>query len=364
MIAAWTVAAFLASELIRPGRVELAALNAPGLVPSDALPWRLARALITGMSAGLLASFLELKVLPRPAMRHGVVAMLLLRTIAYAVVAWLSILATLRFIARRDLNVPLRDLLSSEAFQAFVRSPEFGRLIFILIVASFIINASVQVSRLLGPGTALQILMGRYIRPVEEDRSFLFVDLADSTALAEALGPVKFAELKNDFFHDIAEPVLDTRGQIVQYVGDEVMITWPRGDPAGAADPVRCFFLLRDQVQRRAEEYKKRYGLVPGFRAGLHGGPVVVSQLGDLKREIVFSGDAVNTASRIQGLCRPLGVDFLASDEILVRAELPDRLELDSLGEHSLRGRATPVRLVSLREQAGEHPPHPRVEEL
>jgi len=62
----------------------------------------------------------------------------------------------------------------------------------------------------------------------------------------------------------------------------------------------------------------------------------------------VFSGDVVNTASRIQGLCRPLSADFPASTEVLARAELPDGVEATPLGEHSLRGRAAPVRLLSL----------------
>ena len=344
------MALFVATELIRPGRLQVAASFLP---LSDAPGWRLARAVVAGVSAGLLSSFLELRVLPRPAMRRGAATMLVLRTVAYALVALLSILATARFIARRELNVPLRELLSSEGFQEFMRSPEFGQLILFLIVASFIINTSFQVSRLLGPGTAVQILLGRYIRPVEEDRVFLFIDLVDSTTLAEDLGPLKFAELKNDFFHDLAEPVLDTSGQIVQYVGDEVMITWPRRGHRGAVDSVRCFFMLRERVRSRARHYEKRYGAVPQCRAGLHGGPVVVSQLGDLKREIVFSGDPVNTASRIQGLCRPLGVYFLASEEVLARAGLPDHVEASPLGQHSLRGRAAPVRLLSLSDSAG-----------
>ncbi len=350
LVAAWTVAAFVGVELIRSGRVQIATLNPTGLVPSDAITWRLARALVAGVSAGLLASVLELKVLPRHAARHGTATMLLVRTVTYAGVAALSILVTARFVARRDLNVPFRELISSDGFQTFIRSPELAQLVVILVVASFLINASIQVSRLLGPGTAIQILLGRYIRPVEEERAFLFIDLADSTALAESLGPARFAELKNDFFHDVAEPVLDTRGQIVQYVGDEVMITWPHLEERGGSDPVRCFFMLRERVRRRASEYEKRYGVVPRFRAGLHGGTVVVSQLGDLKREIVFSGDAVNTASRIQGLCRPLGSDFLASEEVLARAVLPGRVEAYPIGEHDLRGKATAVQLVSLGE--------------
>ena len=54
----------------------------------------------------------------------------------------------------------------------------------------------------------------------------MFLDLNNSTAIAERLGPLRFNDFKNDFFHDIAQPVLETRGRIYQYVGDEAVVTW------------------------------------------------------------------------------------------------------------------------------------------
>lgn len=348
MIVAWAVAIFITAELVRPSASRLEALGATGLVPTDALSWRLARAIVAGTSAGLLATFVELRILPVHARRLTPVAMLFLRTATYAGVAGVTILSTVRFIARREFRVPVEELLFGEGFQSFVRSGDLFQFALALVVASFLINASFQISRLLGPGTARQILIGRYARPVEEDRLFMFVDLSDSTALAETLGAVRFAEFKNDFFHELAEPVLDTRAQIVQYVGDEVLLTWPMARTDSVAAAMRFFFLLKARVSSRALIYEGRYGSVPCFRAGLHGGRVVVSQLGDIKREIVFSGDAVNTASRIQSLCRELGADFLASEEILGTTNLLPGVQANSLGAYELKGKASPMRLVAL----------------
>ncbi|MGI9629203.1 MAG: adenylate/guanylate cyclase domain-containing protein [Longimicrobiales bacterium] len=354
MIGAWALAAVIALELIQPGNGEFALGAESGLTMADTIGSRLARALVAGINAGVIAAFLEIKVLPRYAKRVGVGVMLLARTGVYAAVALTSVLAVARFVAVRELSVSPRELITSEGFREFLRSPEFLKLIVAFVIASFFINATIQVARLLGPGMLRQILMGRYVSPVHEDRSFLFVDLADSTAIAEALGPLKFAEFKNDFFHDIAEPVLNSRGQIVQYVGDEVMVTWPaeRRGRNSSADCVRCLFALEDQVTDRTEEYKARYGVVPSFRAGLHSGRVVVSQLGDIKREVAFSGDAVNTASRIQGLCKELGHDFLASYDVIDGLELPDAVQAEALGEHTLRGRTAPVSLLALTRTA------------
>jgi len=285
-------------------------------------------------------------VLPRQALRLRAGAMLLARTGVYAVVGVLSVFVVARFIAIRELGISMRELVSSDGFRAFLTGPGFVSLIGTFVVASFLINAALQVARLLGPRTVTQILLGRYLRPVEEHRAFLFVDLADSTGIAERLGPLKFAEFKNEFFHDLAEPVLDARGQIVQYVGDEVMVTWPTREASAC---VQCFFSIKQRVQARSEEYRERFGCVPHFRGGLHSGRVVVSQLGDIKQEIAFSGDAVNTASRIQGLCRPLCHDFLASSEILSGIELPEQVEKAAVGTHSLRGRESTVELFALR---------------
>ena len=120
---------------------------------------------------------------------------------------------------------------------------------------------------------------------------------------------------------------------------------------------MRCFFLFLDQVRARTPEYESRYGVAPHFRAGLHGGRVVVSQLGDVKREIVFSGDPVNTASRIQGLCRTLGADFLVSEDVLQDADLPEGVAATSLGSHELRGKAAAVEVVALSSPNGQDPP-------
>src|SRR5207244_10556852 len=90
--------------------------------------------------------------------------------------------------------------------------------------------------------TLVNLLLGRYHRPIAEDRIFMFLDLNDSTAIAAQLGPLRFNDFKNDFFHDIAEPVLETRGQIYQYVGDEAVVTWTTERGLRQGNCLRCVF--------------------------------------------------------------------------------------------------------------------------
>ncbi|MDX1531083.1 MAG: adenylate/guanylate cyclase domain-containing protein, partial [Rhodothermales bacterium] len=166
--------------------------------------------------------------------------------------------------------------------------------------------------------------------------------------LAERLGPAAFAELKNDFFYALAEPVLETEGEVAGYVGDEAMLTWRRAAGLRDANWLRCFLLLHEGIGREAERFRARYGTVPSFKAGAHVGAVVTAQVGDLKRELAYSGDAVNTAARIEGACRELGLPLLASDALVRATPLPDAVRAVPVGAVSLRGKGAPVELWSL----------------
>lgn len=148
---------------------------------------------------------------------------------------------------------------------------------------------------------------------------------------AERLGPLAFTDFKNDFDDDVPEPVLATGGRIVQDVGDEVMVSWPI---------------------ERAERYRQRYGEVPQFKAGCHGGWVVTAEVDDLKRDIVHSGDVVNTASRTEGECRPRGRRLLVSEALLARMPAVEEAAVESLAAAALWGKAEPVALAAVERGA------------
>jgi adenylate cyclase len=160
-----------------------------------------------------------------------------------------------------------------------------------------------QLNRLLGPGTLVRYLFGRYHRPRQEARIFMFLDLKDSTSIAERLDIGAYYSFVNDFFHDITEPVLATKAQIYQYVGDEVVQTWPMARGLHHANCVRVFYEIEAAVQRNGPYYLARYGFVPEYKAGLHGGEVISAEIGDLKRDLIYSGDVLNTTARIQSEC-------------------------------------------------------------
>jgi adenylate cyclase len=206
-------------------------------------------------------------------------------------------------------------------------------------------------SQKLGPGVLGKWLRGYYHEPREEERIFMFLDMKDSTALAERLGNLKFSALVRDFFEDLTLPVLQTKAEVSHYIGDEAVLTWTM--PAGLerANCLRLFFEFEKSISGRAGHYEKTYGLVPGFKAGAHCGKVIATEVGEVKSEIVFHGDVLNTAARIQGQCNGLGEGFLVSEELLGKLAVPDEFEARALGAFDLKGKEAEVSLVAIRRR-------------
>jgi adenylate cyclase len=198
-------------------------------------------------------------------------------------------------------------------------------------------------------------LLGRYYKPRQELRIFMFLDMRSSTTIAEEIGHVRYFELLNDVYADITDPVIYSDGEVYQYVGDEVSVTWQLRKGIKDQRCVRCFFAIRRKLEQRAPHYRSRYGIVPQFKAGFHYGEVTTGEVGLVKKETIFSGDVVNTAARIQNSCNDHGVDNLVSKELVDLLRLPEHLYTTRhIGEIPLKGKRHEVSLwtIGLREAA------------
>ena len=230
----------------------------------------------------------------------------------------------------------------------FMVEVQFYRsLAFVLFVIS-VMQTAIQVVRIVGGRTLINFVLGRYLRPVRENRIFMFLDLVGSTALSEKLGDIGVQDMITNFFFDIAEPIAEHGGEIHRYVGDQIVVTWPLKDDQSNARAVRCCFAIADRVREKAAKFERKFGSVPAFRIGLHGGPVVISQCGDYKQEISYFGDTVNTAARIEQQCKALECSLLISAELLAQIALPPELNAGSRGMVQLRGREQMTELFTI----------------
>ena len=190
-----------------------------------------------------------------------------------------------------------------------------------------------------GPRVLRNLLSGRYRRPFEEERIFLFLDLAGSTTIAERIGHLRYHAFLHDFIEDLEDPVLAHDGDVYQYVGDEIVVTWPLADARSNGRCLACHFAIVDAIERARGRYEGAYGVVPSFRTGIHSGSVVAGEIGDQRKQIVFVGDVVNTASRMQAEARALDKDLVISGALLARIDLPPGIEARSLGTVRPKGK-------------------------
>jgi adenylate cyclase len=205
-----------------------------------------------------------------------------------------------------------------------------------------------QMNRMIGANALRYFSAGVYRRPKAEERIFLFLDLEGSTALAERLGSAGYFEMLRRFVDELTEPVLEAEGEIYQYAGDEVVITWPMAAGVRAANCVRCFFGIRAAVERNAGRYAADFATTPRFRGGLHGGVVTAGEIGDLRQQIVFVGDILNTAARLEEYAKRTGLDLVVSGPLLDRLTLPPGVVATPCGELEIRGKEARVAAFSV----------------
>jgi adenylate cyclase len=233
---------------------------------------------------------------------------------------------------------------------------DFPRIVGLAFVLSVVIGALFELTRLVGSRVLLNVVLGRYRTPRREQRVLLFLDLVGSTSLAEAMGELRMHQLLTQFFFDIDEAILAHDGEVHAYVGDEVIVTWPSAAKQPGRRYLDCFFAIQDRIAEKADFYRREFGLVPNFRAGLHAGPVVISECGDSRRQIAYFGDTMNVAARLQEHCKAVGRALLVSSDLLRLVRPGSDLVVEALGPTQLRGRAAAVEVFAVERR---HPVNP-----
>ena len=205
----------------------------------------LKRSLPIGLLLGIITAVIELAVLPSIVRRMNFLAALFIRIVGYILITIPVVYYGLVIEEMYLRNVSYSALLADPGFTLI--GP---RLVQLVTVASTISALSISFIRLVGKkfghGVLLQYVLGKYHKPRDEERIFMFLDLRSSTRIAEQLDHKQYHNFLNDIFYDISEPILEYRGEIYQYVGDEVVITWPIETGIEQERCIRCFFAINE----------------------------------------------------------------------------------------------------------------------
>jgi adenylate cyclase len=300
--------------------------------------------LVGGLIGGsLLVFYVNVKYQDKPYLYTIIIV-----TVSFIlIVALITTLMGLIIVSLKTGN-PLSDPNASAAFRAFMRDTSHFKA---AIVWSFVVAITqllLQVNSKFGHGVFWQLMLGKYNTPKEEKKIFMFLDINSSTTIAEKLGDEKYHALLKDFFADITYPVLDNKGIIYQYVGDEVVVAWNYDDGKENIQCIKCFYDMKNFLAQNKEKYLRRYGLVPTFKAGIHCGSVIGGEIGIMKRDITYSGDVLNTTSRILSKCGEFNEELIASTDLLSELRSAKEYITRPLGAIKLKGKAKEVLLNAL----------------
>jgi adenylate cyclase len=213
----------------------------------------------------------------------------------------------------------------------------------LLLVTQVIIEVHDKYS----PGVFFDLLLGKYLRPKIEQRIVMFLDLKDSTPIAEKLDSISYFKFIREFIYQISIALIEHDGTIYQYVGDEIVVSWKFNE----TNTKKCMVSLieaRKNLQKRGEHFRRRYGVSPEFRVGIHAGEVTVGEIGVIKKDLVMSGDTMNTTARIRTACSDLNQKFIVSKAFIDHIDLKE-WQSESLGEVDLKGKNHSIELFALK---------------
>jgi len=300
-----------------------------------------------GLMMGLLTGILEIGYFGKWFMKKSFTRKIVSKSLIYLVIVIIFLILILLINALYTDNQRYFGNLLSPAWAFFTSFAVIGLILYItsvIVITQFYAELSMSI----GPGTLSNFFLGKYHHPVEEERIFMFLDMKSSTTIAENLGHVKYFEMLKEYFFDLSVAVIDYAGTIYQYAGDEMIISWKLKDGLKNNNSIECFFAMKRAIENQSEKYDSRFGLLPEFKAGLHSGMVTAGEIGSLKKEIIFTGDVLNTSARIQGLCNHYNADLLVSKDLAKMLRIPAKYEIRSVGENLLKGRSKAMEIFAI----------------
>jgi adenylate cyclase len=242
-------------------------------------------------------------------------------------------------------NIPMRTALQ-DAFR-FIYSDLFFSIYIFLIILSVFLNFVTQIGRWLGYSVIFDYLTGKFREPREEERVFMFLDLNDSTKIAESLGHLEYSRLLMSCFNILQPLIGKYKAEVYQYVGDEVVLTWSLSKLKQAPDFLSLFFEFNESLQSLRSQHGA--ACVPiAFKASVHGGKVALSTIRGERIDLVYHGDVLNTAARMLERCKNVNRNILVSAFVTQIPAVQRIFKFSWIEDLMLRGKSEPSAIFSI----------------
>ena len=332
--------------------IERGLLGDLNIYPSTGNPYNFNRNFIinavTALILGLLVGTIEILYFNNLFLKKSFKQKIVFKTIIYLSIIISCLLINTLIYNSTELKTGIFDMRVWNNIWAFFSSYAFEGVAAYIAAIMGVTLFYTEVSENLGQGVLNNFFRGKYHTPISEERIFMFLDIKSSTTIAENLGHVKYFQMLREYYSDLSIPIIKYSGEIYQYVGDEIVVTWKLKDGLQNNNCIQCFFGIKHAINKQIKKYNEKFGLVPEFKAGFHVGKVTTGEIGVIKKDIIFTGDVLNTTERIQELCKTYKVDILISDHLTKKLLLHSQFQIKELGESELRGRNEKIKLFTI----------------
>ncbi len=311
--------------------------------------WLLNFGIVSGVLVGTFYALIEF-LFDKYVSKHLAIGIIFIQK---SIIYLFGLIVSITFISKKVEKFGDIDLPNDEVGW-WMTSKIFWLLVIYFTICSLIFSFIKIANEKFGKGVFLKLLIGRYKRPMEEERIFMFLDLQASTMIAEQLGHYKYSELIQDCFYDLNLTTPKYNAEIYQYVGDEAVLSWPYEKGLTNNNCVALYYDFQQRLSKKENTYLKKYGLLPKFKAGIHGGKLIVTEVGTIKKEIAYHGDVINTTARIQGECNKYGEWLLVSEILLKDLNLSEQFKTATLGNITLKGKEEKVTLYAINRSSNK----------
>ena len=306
---------------------------------------------IIGLILGSMIAFLEQWVFTTGSRKMRFISQLALRTAIYIFLIT-SVILIVTIVSRSfQLDMSFTEVIRSDDFKTYIIHGNFGVAILYSLLFAFSINFTRMISRKMGQGMLVSFITGTFHQPVVQERIILFIGIKNVNEFSKNLSEYEFFNFLNDYLFDITTPIVQHQGIIYEYVEDQVVVTWRPEKGIYEANCIRAYYALIDKLESRKEFYFDKYNIIPQTIGSLHYGKLVRAEIGKIKTQIVFQGDAMNTTARMLGKCQELDQQLVISEPLLKKLSIPVLYNVKSLGNFKLKGKAEEIGISTIEDK-------------
>ena len=331
--------------------VESAASNNFRQMPSTAIKIDARIFILSSLAmacVGIITGLIEMKYLHYPFANKNFALRFLYKLFIYSSFFLIVTLITFPIAASLELEISILDQKVWDKYIDYLGSITHLSTALQLATALILSLFYSEISEFIGQGVLTNFLTGKYHKAVEEERIFMFLDMKSSTMIAEQLGHQQYFKLLRAYYDCFTDAIIDYEGEIYQYVGDEIILSWKFRGNISDNRCIDCFFAMKENLRKRKSWFKENFWLMPTFKAAIHYGKVTTGEIGSIKKEILFSGDVLNATSRLQGLCNFYNVDLIVSADLTQQLRLNTHYTIHHLGKAELRGKTKKMEFYNI----------------